>query len=656
MTRVTIDYESRSACDLKSRGSWVYSEHPTTDILCLGYKFEGQPAGVLAPGEDNSSVSGHILDAILDATEIWAHNAFFEYSIWTNVAVKKYGWPSLPVEKLRCSAAVAAQHALPRSLAGACAALGLPIQKDQEGAKVMMRLCKPARQRADQGTLMDLTWNENPADLARLYEYCKRDVEAEEALLLALRPLPVKELEIWQLDQTINRRGIQADLAGAAAMLGMVEEHEAILLARLARLTHGLVKTGKQTEALRAYLRGLGVDLPDLAAATVKEALAGPMTQTARDILEIRQSLARSSSAKYQAIINRASADGRVRDSQVYHGAQTGRFSGSGIQPHNFPSRIKTTAKPEEMLGVVSCGGLDLFGALYEDDPMAAAGATTRSVLTAAPGHDLIAADYSAIEGRGLAWLAGEETELEIYRAGRDIYVETAASILGKRADQVTKEERNKIGKTATLACGYQGSVGAVRKFGGDGLTDDEIKQTIVYPWREAHPRTVAFWAMAEEAAVEAVEHPGAITSARSIRFRSCPDKFLKVRLPSGRLLYYYDPRMDIIETPRGPRRALTYMTVDSVTRQWVRTSTYGGKLVENLTQAACRCVMAEAMLRIEAAGYPIVLTVHDEILAEVPEGFGSVEEFVGIMEIVPTWATGFPIKAAGWRGRRYRK
>lgn len=656
--KLTFDFETRSACNIKKHGAWVYAEHPTTRVLCLAYKWERQPPAIWTPGMPLVP----LFDAIGRADIIEAHNASFEYAIWTNVCEKRYGWPALPVEKLRCSAAKASMHALPRSLEDACQALGLHVQKDMEGHRLMMRMCRPRKPRKGEPEINSddpygLYWHEDPADLARLYLYCKNDTIAEETLSDALRDLPPKELQIWQLDQIINARGIQADLDAVESMLDMVAEHEARLLAQLSKLTFGRVRTAKQVEQLRGYLRGLGVDLPDLAAATVKEAVQRKgLSDEARELLGIRRSLGRSSSAKYQAILDRASGDGRVRGALLYHGAGTGRWSGAGIQPQNFPSRIKTSADPEEMLNAILVGGLDLHNALYDDDPMATAGAVTRSVLTAREGHDLIAADYSAIEGRGLAWLAGEETELEVYRSDQDVYIAAAAMILHKPYAAVTKTERQSPGKVATLACGYGGSVGAVRNFGGEGMTDEQIKEQIVYPWRAAHPMTVVFWRELEDACMSAVANPGMVFSARAILFR-VQTPFLLCRLPSGRLLYYYDPDIRPVETSWGEiRDSVTYMTVDSLTKKWIRTNTYGGKLAENVTQALCRDLMAEAMLRVEREGYPIVLTVHDELVCEVPENFGSVQELTELMCILPPWAPGFPVKATGFRSKRYKK
>jgi len=662
MNRVTIDFETRSACDIRKHGAWVYSEHPTTEVLCLGVKWEGQEAKSFRPEEIDDI--GRVRKLCWVADEIWAHNAEFEYAIWTNVCVKKYGWPPLPIDKLRDTAALAAMWALPRSLDGAGRALGLDVTKDKEGHRLMLKLCKPRRPRKaerEAGVPEDaLLWHEKPEEMERLFEYCRHDVAAEEELMLALKArLPEKEFRIWQLDQAINRRGIGADIEGAKAMIEMVNEHKDRLLAQFQEMTYGQVKTTKQVAALKDFLRGLDCDLPNLQAATVKEALEDEdLNPQARDILEIRKSLGRSSAAKYEAFVKRACGDGRIRGALLYHGASTGRWAGSGVQPQNFPSRIKVSGDPEEMLAVIVAGGLELFEAIYDDDPMAAAAAICRSIFIAKDGHVFIAADYSAIEGRGLAWLAGEEAELKTYRSGRDVYVATAASILHKPYELVTKDERQTPGKIAVLACGYGGGAGAVRKFGGgEGLSDEEIKEQIVNPWRKAHPMTVAFWRALEEAAFKAVQRPGQAFDARGVSFKSCPDGFLKCRLPSGRILYYCSPKILPWKTTWGEMKdSVTYYTVDSVTKQWRRTATYGGKLAENVTQAVCRDIMAEAMLRLEDDGYSVVLTVHDEIVVEVPEDFGSLDEMKEIMCQPLPWAKGFPIDAGGWRGKRYKK
>lgn len=651
--KLTIDFETRSTCDIKKHGAFVYSEDPTTEVLCLACKWKDQKPWIVIPS-DKEKVAA-TMNAIAQATTILGHNVSFEAAIWQNVCVKRYHWPPLPVEKLRCSAAQASMHAIPRALGNAGEALMLTQQKDPMGYRIMMKLCRPRQPKITEdpnGTY----WHEDPKDFETLYKYCLQDVIAEETLSKALRDLPEKELKIWQLDQVINSRGVMVDLVAARAMLGVVAEHEKKLLKELVGLTNGGVRTAKQVEQLRGHLRGLGVDLPDLTVATVTEALKTDLPDDVRAILEIRKSLGRSSSAKYKAMVDRASSDGRVRGLLIYHGASTGRWTSSGLQVQNFPSRIKVSAPPEEMLNVIMMGGLELHNALYDDDPMSTAGALARSVLMAAEGKELVVSDFSAIEGRVLAWLAGEEWVVQGYRDGKDMYIKAAAIALRKPEHLINTEERSRVGKPSELAFGYGGSVGAFRKFGGEDMTDEEILAERVRPWRDAHPRTVAFWYELERACMSAVAEPGKIFSARGVSY-TVRDKFLMCRLPSGRLLFYYDPRIMAMETSWGEMKdCVTYMTVDGMTKKWRRTNTYGGKCAENVTQAIARDIMAEAMLRVEASGYPIVMTIHDEIVCEVPEGFGSAEEFEGLMCEVPAWASGLPLKASGFRSKRYRK
>lgn len=771
---VVLDFESRSAVtELNRTGPWPYAEHPSTDVWCLAVKIDNSPPVLWVPKHVYSALPENcalptyddsaLRQVIEGANILECHNVQFEMAIWHHVMHRRYGFPDLPFHKLRDTAAVAAMHALPRQLGKACEVMGLAQQKDAEGHKLMMKMCKPRAPRKAEWADLDakflgcpeyrglkdayfnapdektsamclfaarnwtdrmaemLLWHEDPADIDRLCRYCLQDVEAEYALGQALGELPAMELPVFQHDLVINTRGIRVDADMVNAALDMIEEHGRRLLAELDTLTNGTVRTPKQVEASRNWLASRGVHLDDMTAATVKDALKRDIPQDARRFLGIRQSLAKSSTAKYEAAKHMTCSDGRLRGFSMYHGAGTGRWAGKGIQLQNLPRGVFDLGKKSSekafwhAVELVRAGNLDALIVEF-GDPMPVLSSVIRPLLMAADGCELMADDFSAIEGRGLAWLADEQWVLDAYAAydrgeGPDMYIITAGKILGKPADQVTKNERKNPGKPGDLATGYGGGFNALAKFGatvpgesraqwiaewikrevkdneeaktafecfvayGGGVTEDTLRalkdngwpyptedelfeiwgRDVVSKWREARPKTVALWKGLETAAVQTVE-TGQTVSYGRITYRM-DGVFLTCQLPSGRLLYYPFPKLANREMPWGGSKVqLSHMTVDAETKQWVRRFVHGGVLVENCVQAICRDVLAEALLRLERAGFPIILHVHDEAVAEVPKGARTLEEFTEILTVVPSWAEGFPISAAGWVGERYRK
>jgi DNA polymerase len=665
MRKITIDFETRSACDLKTAGAWKYAAHPSTEIICLAVKPDNMTPYLWAPDKflHYKPVSvcslnfDEIEDIIYQSDIIEAHNVTFERAIWHHVMAGRHGFSDLPVEKLRCSAAKAAAYALPRDLAGAGEALGLATTKDQEGHRLMLKLCKPRQPRKaerDANPLHDLEyyWHETPDEIRRLMQYCVQDVEAEYSLSETLRDLQPRELRIWQVDQEINARGIYADVDAALSAIDMINRHKT----QQENRSKEIAGVGpRQVAKLLEWVNSQGVQLENMQAETIRQALTADLPPAVREVLEIRQSLSKSSTAKYEAILKRAGTDNRIRDSLLYCGApRTGRWAGRGIQPQNMPRGVFQDV--DNALDLIRNGNMDLLQLLF-GDPMESASTCIRSILCAAPGHDLICADFASIEAIGLAYLAGEQKVLDAFMRRLDLYKVAAQAVYSKMYDEINKDERQ-IGKVVVLACGYQGRIGAFQSMArGYGVhVADERAAEIVDEWRRNNSAIVDFWGQVENAAFIALRNPGQTAQYRNIQYLYTPEPapgFLCCKLPSGRILYYAHP---IIKEEEGWGKQITYMGLDSYTYKWSRLKTYGGKLVENIVQAFCRDILADAMLRVDRAGYQIVLSVHDEIVSEVPAGQGDLDEYCSLMEEPPVWAPDMPIRAEGWIGKRYKK
>jgi len=668
---LTIDFETRSACDLKKSGAYRYAEDPTTDVMCLAVKQDDGPVRIWIPlwaelifgGRAGAINDGSLRMLMEEADTIQAHNAQFERAIWRHV-MGRYGFEDTPLEKWRCTAAKAAAMGLPRSLARACvAASGVHEVKDAVGYKVMMKMCKPRKPRkkereANPAWAETLYWHEDPAEYQILLDYCLQDVQAEYALGQALPDLKPTEQALWFLDQKINDRGLHIDLESIEAMIQATEEFEQKTNAETASISHGVLKSTRQQQAMLLFLRVCGCDLPDLTRQTVEATLERKdLDPRARRLLEIRQLAAKSSVKKLQSMAVTACSDSRVRGSLLYWGAtRTGRWAGKLIQPHNLP---RGTLKPDEVEDAL--WSFRNFGCGFFEDPLGTASSCLRGLITAGPGHDLLAADFSNIEGRCAAWLAEEAWKIRAFReydagTGPDLYCLAYSKAFGVPLSMITKEQRF-IGKVQELSLQYQGWVGAFSTMAanyGVSLPEEEVVD-ICGRWRNAHPKIVNFWRVVEEGAIRAIE-TGRQFKVGRLTF-GVRGQYLHMRLPSGRLLSYNKPRVvERVDRYKRQKKSVEYMGLNTMINKWTRLHTYGGKLFENAIQAIARDVMAEAMLRVEAAGYPIVLTVHDEILCEVPQGQKSAVEFQRLMTTLPTWATGLPVAVAGWRGQRYRK
>ena len=578
---------------------------------------------------------------INDGVRLHAWNSFFEMSISANVlqlpgALNPPRWCD--------TAAAAAAMALPRALGDCGAALGLPadVQKTKRGRYLIQRLCKPTRgKRVTDAELM-----------AELYEYCAQDVVAERAISRKIPPLSGTERQIWELDQRINTRGVHIDRALVDSALHVTEQTASALDARVHEITGGALSNVRQRQRVLDYIHDThGYTLPGYDATAIREALNdAALPHPVRQLLEIRQQSGKTSTAKFQAIACVTSAiDNQARGLLMYHGASTGRWSGRHIQPQNLP---RPSSDADTCIEAVAARDAQLLSALYTN-PMDAISSCLRGTITAPAGKRLLVADYAAIEARVLAWLAGQQDVLDVFRGDGRLYEHTAAKIYRTTAESVDTEQRF-VGKVAALALGYGGGAVAFQKMAdayGVEIETERAEQ-IKTDWREANSGIVKFWRDVERAAISAVDNSGKIFNARGIRFRTL-DGYLRCRLPSGRALAYYKPTL---AEGRFGMRQVEFSGTNSVTRKWERQTTYGGKLVENVTQAVARDLLAEAMLRVESAGYEIVLSVHDELIAEVPNSFGNVAEFSALMCELPKWAEGLPLTAEGFACERYRK
>ena len=482
----------------------------------------------------------------------------------------------------------------------------------------------------------------------------------ERALHRRLRSLSDAEREVFLLDARINERGVAVDLELVEAAEALVAETQAQLDAEMRRLTGGVVEAATQSARLLTWLRARGVEADSVDKPAVAELLGTDLPDDVRRVLEVRAEAARSSTAKLKAFRARTCRDGRLRDNLLYHGAGTGRWSGRGVQLQNLP-RPSIVADTEAAITAIRQREEPWWIDAFYGPPMGVVSDCLRGMLIASPGMELIAADFAAIEARVLAWFAGQRDLIRLFATGGDAYRHMAAEIYGRSADAIAKGSvERQLGKQAVLGCGY--GIGAPKfrtTCAKAGIQIDEaLAERVVQTYRTTNGRIVALWRELEHAALRAVEQPGLTVPAAAgrVRFRIKGD-FLWLVLPSGRPLAYAKPRIEDVETPWGELRPqVTYLGVNSITRAWERQSAYGGKWTENVVQAVARDLLAAAMLRLEQAGYRIVLSVHDEIVAEVPAGVGSVEEFEAIMCQLPDWAKGCPVAAEGWRGLRYRK
>lgn len=633
---VSVDFETRSAVDLRKTGVYKYASDPSTDIWCMAYKAPwSDDVQVWLPGDE---VDAHLEDWIRAGGLMSAWNSQFERTIWNEIMVGRYQWPRTNIKQWRCTMAQASAMGLPRSLGQAAAVLGVEEQKDKTGAALMLRMARPRKVNADGS----YTWWNTKDKLDALVAYCRQDVRTELSVAEVLHAMPDSERRLYQLDQRINDRGVGLDVDLVHRVKELANNASLEIDAEIQRLTKGQVKAATNAMDLTAWLNAHGIRAKSVDKQTVGRLLSfDRLHPVIREVLKLRQNGAKSSTAKYDAMLHAVNADGRMRGLLVYHGAATGRWSGKLVQPQNFPRPQKKQDELDAIIAKLKAG---------EDVSEHGAGTVLasdllRSMLIADEGNRLMFADYSAIEARVLAWVAGQRDLVETFRKGGDVYKEMASAIYNVSVDSVTDGQRQ-VGKMAILGCGYgMGGKRFAEQCATMGIrVDEDEAKRIVAVYREKNNRIAQYWRDVENDFVEMVKDAGRVGS-------------VKLPLPSGRLLTYHNPRIIQRETPWGAMRDTAQVdTLNSVTRQWTSQIIWGGLLTENVVQATARDLMATAMMALELKGYNVILSVHDEIICEVPDDFGSLDEMIDIMTQVPAWAEGCPINAEGKEGKRYRK
>lgn len=665
-----IDYETRSRAALADKngvGAYEYARHESTEIMWIAWRtgtkeqlrkqLENKiPARKWSPLITGKNSIKEFLTVLKDADiKLVAHNAFFEQMITRFKLSRHVGdlnfLTCIPHSRWICTASMCRAIARPGKLEEACIALKLPIKKDMEGHRLMLKMCKPqkATKKKEAG------FNNEIENITRLGEYCCSDVDAETMILLNVPELTPLQRRMWLLDQKINYRGFEVDRELVRKCLKMIAEETKNLDKEVNKITNGKLTSANQVAGLSKILHEKGLFLPNLQAKTVEDALAsGIPSGPVKRLLEIRQAISKTSTAKYAAFWNRSTSDGRCRDNLLWHQATTGRFAGVGVQPHNFPrGTIKDVETAVEVLH--ECN-LEWVRALY-GDPMNVFSSCLRPVIKASKGKILRCADYSAIEARVLFWLADHVAGTNAFRDNRPIYEEMAQTVYGLQfLAEVTKQQRE-VGKRCILGDGY--GMGwkkfreTCKKFGTD-ISDDLAKRA-VKAYRSKHKPVVKLWAKYEKAAIAAVQNPTKAFKINHVVWYM-KGKDLKCELPSSRCLTFPEPQVKYEKKWDQRRPVLYHWRKNPITKKWEFRSTYGGCLTENICQATAFDLMAAAMIRLEDKGYPVILTVHDEILSECLKNFGTLKEFNDLMAENPEWAAGCPVRVEGWEGPRYKK
>ena len=643
MRTLSIDIETFSSVDLAKSGVYRYAEAPDFEILLFGYSVDAGPVQVVdfACGE---KIPKEIQQAILDNNVTkWAFNAQFE-----RICLSKYFGIHLAPDSWRCTMVWSAYLGLPLSLEGAAIVTGADKKKLTKGKELIRYFSVPCKPTVTNGGRTRNLPEHAPEKWNSFKAYNLRDVEVELSIQEKLQkfPMPEEEWNNYILDQQINDRGIQLDLELVKKAIQCDEKVREELTSRLKELTD--LDNPNSVVQMKSWLSEKGLETDSLDKASVK-ALLKEAPEHLSEVLELRQLLAKSSVKKYTAMENAVCTDGRARGLLQFYGAnRTGRFAGRLIQVQNLPQNHLSDL--EQARRLVRGGHFDALEILYDSIP-GVLSELIRTAFVPKKGYKFIVADFSAIEARVIAWLAGETWRNEVFATHGKIYEASASQMFKVPLEEVTKgSPLRQKGKIAELALGYGGSVGALKAMGAldMGLTEEELKP-LVYAWRNANPNIVRLWWDVDRAVKEAVTER-CRTETHRIRFEYRSGMLL-IWLPSGRQLTYVKPRMGINSFGS---EAVTYEGVGA-TKKWERIESYGPKFVENIVQAISRDILCCAMRKLNEKGFDIVMHVHDEVVLEVPLEV-TVTDICTLMNQTPTWAQGLLLRADGYECNFYQK
>ena len=719
MNTLHLDFETRSEAVLKGPtgvGAAKYAMHPTTRVLCMAISINNGPTSIFKWPTFNPALypngippfPAELAPFVNNPEYVWvAHNAFFEECVWEYVLHQRYGWPSLMSPKRwACTMAKAAMCGLPLGLDKCGIALQITSRKDAVlGKSILNKMSVPCKW-DDTGKVI---WNEDPALFDDLYRYCIGDVDAEKEIYLRLPELPPFERRVWEQDFIVNHRGIHTDVKTAKQAMNLAAIITDKLNRRLDILTLGQVSKATQLDEMKLWLEGQGEKLESLDKAALRTLLARKdLPELIREVIYIRSQVGKSSTSKYKAVVCTTADDGRVRGALQYHGAGTGRWVGRRVQFQNLP--MGSEKNPDAAIAAIQDEDPDWFEMCYTK-PMETLSSTIRGIsLTAPEGKKLLCADYAGIEVAVLMWVAGQEDALDLLRSKQTLYI-PMANYIYKRTD-ISKHGtpvEYKVGKETILGAGfgmwwpkfleqcekkgislgpndeatetfdeYVPDIAAIKVAMAQGkpaaavplkkktrrMTLAEVRaKEAVLAYRTKYTKVLELWAEMELAAKNAIRFPQnsyPVAGGKVVWGMDMKREFLCCLLPSGRCLRYYHPFIKNIKTPWGKEREeIHFWGEGGESKHWGVQKTYGGSLVENVIQALARDIMAHGMMNCEAAGFPIVLTVHDELIAEVKaptmEG-ATLGAFIARMCDIPNWAAGMPIRAEGWVGLRYKK